>query len=496
LPRIRRSTGPSTHFGTQFPSEAEKKRVPARQESTLTPREREVAALVADGLTNRQIAGRLFISERTAEHHVEQIRSKLGFHSRAQVAAWVAGSTVPLAPAPAAAAALPVDASSSRQSATSGKAHRRRWVIALPVAMLVAVGLAAFAFSATRQGGSALTIVTMAGTGRSTFSADGRPARATDLIRPAAVVVDPNGTLYFIDGNRVRMITGRDTIKTIAGTGDSGYGGDDGPALSAQLNSPKALAIDPDGDVFIADTGNNRVREVDPKGKIFTVAGTGDAGYSGDGERAVRARLNAPTGLAVGFGSSLFIADTLNHRVRMVTSEGVISTVAGTGTAAYTFEGGPATAAPLNLPEALAFDSEGNLYIEDVGNDRVRKVLGGEIVTVAGTGVPGSSGDGQPASAAELSLVSQGLGSGQALAVDSQGNLYIADAGNEKIREVDFRGTISSVAGTGRAGYSADGSAPLQAMLNDPLSVAVDAQGVVYIADSENNLIREIAPRR
>ncbi|HVS06296.1 MAG TPA: hypothetical protein VHK65_09055 [Candidatus Dormibacteraeota bacterium] len=342
-----------------------------------------------------------------------------------------------------------------------------------------------------------MTIVTVAGTGRSTFSADGRPATATDLVRPAAMAVAPNGTLYFIDGNRVRKITGRDTVQTIAGTGDSGDGGDGGPALSAQLNSPKALAIDPDGDVFIADTGNNRVREVDPKGKIFTVAGTGDAGYSGDGERAVRARLNAPTGLAVGFSGSVFIADTLNHRVRMVTSEGVISTVAGTGTAAYTFEGGPATAAPLDLPEALAFDSEGYLYIEDVGNDRVRKVdLAGEIVTVAGTGVPGSSGDGQSASAAELSLTSQGLGSGQALAVDSQGNLYIADAGNERIREVDLRGTISSLAGTGRAGYSADGSAPLQATLNDPLSVAVDAQGVVYIADSENNLIREIAPKR
>jgi sugar lactone lactonase YvrE len=392
---------------------------------------------------------------------------------------------------------MPVDASSSRQSAATGKANRRRWVIAVPVAMLVAVGLAAFAFSAMRQGGSTMTIVTVAGTGRSTFSADGRPARATDLIRPSAMAVHPNGTLYFIDGNRVRMITGRDTVQTIAGTGDSGDGGDGGKALSAQLNSPKALVIDPDGDVFIADTGNNRVRKVDTAGKIVTVAGTGDAGYSGDGEQAVGARLNAPTGLAVGFGGSLFIADTLNHRVRMVTSDGVISTVAGTGTAAYTFEGGPATAAPLNLPEALAFDSEGNLYIEDLGNDRVRKVdLAGAIVTVAGTGVPGFSGDGQPASAAEMSLASHGLGSGQALAVDSQGNLYIADAGNERIREVDLRGTISSVAGTGRAGYSADGNRPLEAALNDPLSVAVDARGVVYIADTENNLIRAIAPKR
>jgi sugar lactone lactonase YvrE len=340
-----------------------------------------------------------------------------------------------------------------------------------------------------------MTIVTVAGTSRSTFSADGRPAKATDLIHPSAVAVDPNGTLYFIDGNRVRIITGQGMIKTIAGTGDSGDTGDGGQAPSAQLNSPQALAVDPEGDVFIADTGNNRVREVDIRGKIFTVAGTGDAGYSGDGGQAALARLSSPTGLAVGFARSLFIADTLNHRVRKVAADGVISTVAGTGTAAYSFEGGPATAAPLNLPQALAFDSEGNLYIDDVGNGRVRKVdLSGEITTVAGTNVRGFSGDGHPGSAAELNLASEGFRGGQAVAVDSEGNLYIADAGNERIRKVDLHGTISSVAGTGRAGYSGDAGPPLAATLNFPLSVAVDAQGILYVADSENNVIREIAP--
>jgi DNA-binding CsgD family transcriptional regulator/sugar lactone lactonase YvrE len=471
--------------------------VPTRQESTLTPREQEVAALVAEGLTNRQIAERLFISERTAEHHVEQIRSKLGFHSRAQVAAWVVGLPAPrVRPAPTAPASVPVDASVRGQSGAAHLARRRRWAIAVPAALLVAAGLAALAFSATRAGGPAITIVTVAGTGRSTFSPDGRPAKATDLIHPSAVVVDQNGTLYFIDGNRVRMITPQGTIKTIAGTGDSGDAGDGGQALSAQLNSPRGLAIDPDGDVFIADTGNNRVREVDIRGKIFTVAGTGDAGYAGDGGQAVRARLNSPTGLAVGFGGSLFVADTLNHRVRQV-ADGVISTVAGTGTAAYTFEGGSATASPLNLPEALAFDGEGNLYIDDVGNGRVRKVdPSGEITTVAGTGVRGFSGDGHPASAAGLKLASEGFQGGQALGVDSEGNLYIADAGNERIRRVDLHGNISTVAGTGRAGYSGDTGPPLAATLNLPLGVAVDAQGILYVADSQNNVIREIAPPR
>jgi sugar lactone lactonase YvrE len=379
-----------------------------------------------------------------------------------------------------------------RPPAAAHLARRRRWTIAAPVALLVTAGLGAMAFWATRPGGQ-LTIVTVAGTGQATFSPDGRPAKTTDLIHPSAVVVDQNGTLYFIDGNRVRMITAQGTIKTIAGTGDSGDAGDGGQALSAQLNSPQALAIDPHGDVFIADTGNNRVREIDSTGKIFTVAGSGDAGYSGDTGEAVRARLNSPTGLAVGFGGSLYIADTRNNVIREVAGN-LISTVAGTGAPAYASDGVPATATPLNSPEALAFDSEGNLYIDDVGNGRVRRVdLFGAMTTIAGTGMQGFSGDGHRASTADLSLTTEG---GQALAVDSEGNLYIADAGNERIRKVDLHHNINTVAGTSRSGYSGDGSSPRAASFNRPLSVAVDARGIQYIADSGNNRIREIAPQR
>ena len=415
--------------------------MPSRQESTLTRREQEVAALVAQGLTNRQIAERLFISERTAEHHVEQIRSKLGFHSRAQVAAWIVGSPPPLATPAVVEAAPAAEPSSVQQPTTAMKqARRSRWAIAVLAVLLVAAGLAALAFAVNRKGGPSMVIVTVAGTGRSMFSPDGRLATATDLIHPSAVAVDANGTLYFIDGNRVRMIT--------------------------------------------------------RQGKVKTVAGTGDAGYFGDGGPAVSARLNSPAGVAVGFGRTLFIADTLNQRVRQVAANGVITTVAGTGTAAYTFDGVPATAAPLNFPEALAFDSEGNLYIDDTANGRVRKVdLSGSIATVAGTDVQTFSGDTGPAVGAELKLVTDGFGGGQALAVDTVGNLYIADASSEKIRKVDLRGNISTVAGTGRAGYSGNGQAPTEASLNLPVSVAVDAQGVLYLADSANNLIREIAPR-
>lgn len=463
------------------------------QESTLTRREREVAALVAEGLTNRQIAKRLFISERTAEHHVEQIRSKLGFHSRAQVAAWVVGSMAPqMTPDLAAPHLRAAEAWRSRLLAATQLARRSRWVMAVPVVILVAAGFAALVFSAARTGGPLTMIATAAGTGRATFSADGQAATRTDLIHPSAVVVDSNGAVYFIDGNRVRMITARGTVKSVAGNGDSGPGGDGGQATSAQLNSPQALAIDADGDVFIADTGNNRVRKVDATGKIFTVAGTGDAGYAGDRGPAVQAQLNSPAGLALGFGGRLFIADTRNNVVRQVADDGTITTEAGTGAAAYASDGVPAIATPLNVPTALAFDSEGNLYIDDVGNNRVRKVdLSGVITTVAGSGVAGSSGDGHPAASAELNLASEG----QALAVDSEGNLYIADAGNQRIRKVDLQGNISSVAGTGAKGYSGDKGPPSEATFNLPLSVAVDAEGILFIADTDNNVIREIAPR-
>lgn len=469
--------------------------MPSRQMSALTRREHEVAALVAKGLTNRQIAERLFISERTAEHHVEQIRGKLGFHSRSQIAAWVVASPPAADRVPAVQAAESTQTSSG-QPPGARPAYPRRWVIAVAASVLVAFGLVGLAISLTQAPAPSLTVVTIAGTGQRAFSTDGRLATATDLVRPSALAVGPGGVLDFIDGNRVRTITGQRTIKTVAGTGESGNDGDNGLALVAKLNSPGGLAIDPDGNLFIADTGNNRVREVKTDGTIVPVAGTGDPGFFGDGGPAVRARLNSPTGLAIGFGRTLFIADTLNQRVRQVTPDGVITTVAGTGTAGYTFDGVPATSAPLNLPEALAFDSgKGNLFIDDTANGRVRKVdLSDAISTVAGTGVQGFSGETGSASNAELSLATEGLSSGQALAVDTEGNLYIADAGNERIRKVDLHGNIATIAGTGHAGYSGDGKAPTVAAFNIPLGIAVDAQGSLYVADSGNGRIREIIP--
>ena len=205
--------------------------------------------------------------------------------------------------------------------------------------------------------------------------------------------------------------------------------------------------------------------------------------------------LNSPTGIAVGFGDSVFVADTGNNRVRMISPNGTITTVAGTGEAGYAGDGGVATQAVLNSPQALAVDAEGNLYVADSFNGRVRRVdLDGVITTIAGDGVQGYSGDGGPATQAGLNFATGPLsGAGQALALDMAGDLFVADGGNNRVREVDVGGVIRTVAGTGRPGYAGERVSPHSA-LDLPLGVAVDSAGVVYIADADNGRVRELHP--
>jgi sugar lactone lactonase YvrE len=266
-------------------------------------------------------------------------------------------------------------------------------------------------------------------------------------------------------------------ITTFAGTGTAGSGGDGGLAVQAQLNLPQGLAIDSAGNVYISDTLNNRVRKVGANGAISTVAGTGESGYSGDGKPGREARLNLPTGLAIGFGDTLFIADTGNNVIRQLGPDGTIHTVAGTGAAGYRGEAGQAVDAVLHAPGGLAFDSEGNLYIADTLNQRVRRVdVTGQIETVAGTGVAGYVGDGHPGTIAELNLATNPLeGIGQGLAVDSRGNVFVADALNGRVRRIDVRGVISTIA-----------------LMKTPLGVAVDVQGLVYVADAGDNRVRRV----
>jgi len=446
----------------------------------LTRREREVASLVAQGLTNREIASRLFISERTAESHVEQLRGKLGFHSRSQVAAWVAAQGLTANGGPVVADVPSASAAEARlREAHPALTRRRGYVAAVGIGLITVLitGLAlanGWLAPATSRGPS---IVTVAGTGLRAFSPDGGLASSAALVRPVALATGPRGETYIAEGNRVREVEPDGKLTTLAGTGDAGSAGDGGPAALAELNTPQGLAVDSADRVYIADTLSNRLRRVDADGSIRTVAGTGEAGYAGDGKPAIEARLNLPTGVAIGFGDSVFIADTGNNVVREIGADGIIRTVAGTGEAGYRGDGGPALSAVLHAPGGLAFDDEGNLYIADTLNQRIRRVnVNGQIAPVAGDGVAAYGGDGGQAIYAELNLATNPLeGMGQGLAVGPTGEVFIADGLNHRLRKLDRSGVITTVA-----------------RLKTPLGVAVDPHGFIFVADADDNRVLRI----
>ncbi len=277
-----------------------------------------------------------------------------------------------------------------------------------------------------------------------------------------------------------------------AGTGYGGYSGDGGAATNAELNNPEGVAMDATGNLFIADQLNGRIRKVGTNGTITTVAGNGTNAYSGDGGAATNAELTFPSGVAVDATGNLFIADDNNCRIRKVGTNGIIITVAGNGTYGYSGDGDAATNARLWYPSGVAVDATGNLFIADSEDMRIRKVgTNGIINTVAGNGYGaglfygGYSGDGGAATNAELSEPS-------AVAVDAGGNLFIADEGNQRIREVGTNGIIITVAGNGTNGYSGDGGAATNAELSEPSGVAVDATGNLFIADTYNERIRKV----
>jgi len=271
-------------------------------------------------------------------------------------------------------------------------------------------------------------------------------------------------------------------ITTVAGTGSQGFSCDNGLANFAQLNDPYGVAVDSAGNLYIADQENNCIRKV-ADGVIATVAGNGTRGFSGDGGPATGAQLWVPQGVTVDSAGNLYISDMDNHRIRRV-SNGVITTVAGNGTAGFSGDGGPATSAQLQYPQGIAVDYAGNLYIADTGNRRIRKVSKGVITTVAGNGWPGYSGDNGPATSAMF------FPSG--IAVDSASNLYISDSGSERIRKVS-NGVITTVAGNGTAGFSGDGGPATSAGLWTPQGVTVDSAGNLYIADQGNHRIRKVS---
>ena len=329
-------------------------------------------------------------------------------------------------------------------------------------------------------------ITTIAGNGTPSLFGDGGAATSAQVGNPYAVAVDAAGNEYIADNQNdvIRKIDVNGVITTVAGNGTNGYSGDQGPATSAQLNDPRGVAVDANGNIYISDTGNQRIRTVDfVTGKISTIAGTGAAGYSGDGGAATSARIDSPRALAIDPSGSVYIADTGNNRVRKVMAT-TISTFAGTGTAGFSGDGGLAGAAQLSGPRGLVIKSNGNVVISDTGNNRVRQVApSGIITTMAGTGVGGPAGDGGPATSAQLNFPF-------GLAVDGSGNLFIADTSNHKIRVIGTDGAISTVIAFCGAGYAGDGGVATAAHLNIPYGVAVDSLGNVLIADSNNNRIR------
>ena len=335
-------------------------------------------------------------------------------------------------------------------------------------------------------------ITTIAGRRTYGFSGDGGPATEALLTEPFDVTTDGAGNLYIADtdNNRIRKVDTAGIITTVAGDGIRGYGGDGGQAVSAPLGAPQGVTTDGAGNVYIADTRNHRIRKVDTTGIITTIAGDGTGGYGGDGGQAVSAQMDSPGGVVVDGAGNLYIADTRNHRIRKVDTSGVITTITGMEESVYTDggyrgDGGPAIQAHLKAPGDLAVDGGGNVYIADLGNNRIRKVdTMGIITTVAGDGSSGYGGDGGPAVEAQLELIG--------IAVDGVGNVYIADTENQRIRKVDTSGNISTIAGTGVEGFFGDGGPAIEAWLSYPIDVATNSAGNLYIAEVLFSRIRKV----
>jgi hypothetical protein len=320
---------------------------------------------------------------------------------------------------------------------------------------------------------------------------DKAPATSVPQFFIDSVAVDSAGNVYFAARVknavfRVDAATGQQT--RIAGSGKAGYSGDHHPAIKAALNGPQpqrgvGVAVDTAGNVYIADRGNNVIRKV-ANGIITTIAGNGKAGYSGDGGPATRAQITRPAGVAVDTAGNVYIAGARRNVIRKI-SNGVISTIAGGGThfdPAYT---GPATSAGLNGPAGVAVDASGNLYIADRLNNVIRKVADGVISTISGNGKMEYAGDDGPATNASLYLPTS-------VAVDTSGNVYVTNSYNNVVRKIS-KGVITTIAGNGSAGYSGDNGPATKAALYDPMGVAVDAAGNVYIADSNNDAIRKVS---
>jgi hypothetical protein len=336
-------------------------------------------------------------------------------------------------------------------------------------------------------------IKTVAGTGRNGYTGTGKPATGARISWPYSVSADIGGNVFVCEGDnqvirRIDLIPG--ILRLIAGTHEEGFAGDGGPATSAQFSFPSCVVVDSRRHVWIADSGNMRVRRIDAStGFVRTVAGKAGRGFSGDGGPATQALLDVPNTIAVDANGNLFISDANNNRVRRVDARsGIIDTVLGTGEPGYNGDGADARETQIGLVNGLALDAAGNLYFSDASNNRVRRVDAQTkiVTTVAGTGEPGFAGDGGSALEARLRYPA-------GLALDVDGSILIADRFNNRIRRVDGEtGIITTLAGTGVEGYTGDGGPATDAQLNEPSAISLDPAGVLYIADTGNFAVRAV----
>ncbi len=337
---------------------------------------------------------------------------------------------------------------------------------------------------------NAQIIITYAGNDVAGYSGDGGQATAAELSN-MGLATDALGNLYLADygSNRVRKINATSgIITTLAGTGTNGYSGDGGQATAAKIGDPYDVVLDANGNLFIADYANQRIRKVNTSGVISTFAGNGVAGYTGDGGQATAAELDHPNGLAIDVSGNIYILDLTSGVVREVNTSGVISTIIGNGVAGFSGDGGQATAAEIDNPRGIGTDASGNLYISDAGNERIRKVTAssGIISTIAGNGVAGASGNGGPATAAEVNL------DWDIKVNKTTGDIYFIDYDNPSARKINTSGIISDVAGDIHSGYTGDGGQATVAELFQPLGLGIDPTGNIYIGDQTNKVIRKV----